>query len=122
MDIREKKIDGDILFEGVIFTVCKDKVMCPNGKESYREIVKHNGGSGVLCVTNDDKVILIKQFRYAYDEVLYEIPAGKLEKGEDPKEAALREFEEETGNKALDIELLNIFYPTVGYCNEKIYI
>jgi len=54
--------------------------------------------------------------------VMYEIPAGKLEKGEDPKIAALREFEEETGNKAKDIELLNILYPTVGYCNEKIYI
>ena len=96
--------------------------MCPNGKESYREIIRHDGGAGVLCVTNDDKVILIKQFRYAYDEVMYEIPAGKLEKGEDPKAAALREFEEETGNKAKDIELLSVLYPTVGYCAEKIYI
>lgn len=122
MDLKEKRINGDTIFEGHIFTVVKDKVICPNGNESFREIVKHDGGAGVLCVTSDDKVILIKQFRYAYDEVMYEIPAGKLEKGEDPKIAALREFEEETGNKAKDIELLNILYPTVGYCNEKIYI
>ena len=122
MDFKERRIDGDTIFEGHIFTVIKDKVICPNGNESFREIVKHNGGAAVLCVTNDDKIILIKQFRYAYDEVMYEIPAGKLEKDEDPKLAALREFEEETGNKARDIELLNVFYPTVGYCNEKIYI
>lgn len=122
MNFIEKKISGETIFKGKIFTVEKDIVLCPNGKEAYREIVRHDGGAGVLCVTSDEKVILIKQFRYAYNEVMYEIPAGKLELNEDPKEAALREFEEETGNKAKDIELLNILYPTVGYCSEKIYI
>ena len=122
MDMREKKIDGEVIFDGVVVKLEKDRVLCPNGNTSYREVVRHNGGAAVLCVTPNDEIILEKQFRYAYDEVLYEIPAGKLEKGEDPYEAALRELEEETGKKASKLELLNILYPTCGYSSEKIYV
>ena len=122
MDMREKKISGEVLFDGRVVRLEKDKVLCPNGHESYREVVRHNGGAAILCVTPDDKVLLIKQFRYAYDEVIYEIPAGKLEKGEDPYEAALREFEEETGFKAFNLESLGNIYPTCGYSSEKIYL
>lgn len=122
MDMREKKIDGEVMFDGKIVRVERDRVLCPNGNVSYREVIRHNGGAAVLCVTPNDEIILEKQFRYAYDDVLYEIPAGKLEKDEDPYEAALRELEEETGNKASKLELLNIIYPTCGYSSEKIYI
>jgi ADP-ribose pyrophosphatase len=122
MDMREKKIDGEVMFDGKIIRVERDRVLCPNGNVSYREVIRHNGGAAVLCVTPNDEIILEKQFRYAYDDVLYEIPAGKLEKDEDPYEAALRELEEETGNKASKLELLNIIYPTCGYSSEKIYI
>ena len=122
MDMREKKIDGEVLFNGVVVKLEKDKVLCPNGNTSYREVIRHNGGAAILCVTPDEHIILEKQFRYAYDEVLYEIPAGKLEKDEDPYEAALRELEEETGKKASKLELLSVIYPTCGYSSEKIYL
>lgn len=122
MNMREKKIDGELIFDGVVVKVEKDRVLCPNGNVSYREIVRHNGGAAILCITPNDEIILEKQFRYAYDEVIYEIPAGKLELGEDPYEAALRELEEETGKKASKLELLNVIYPTCGYSSEKIYL
>lgn len=122
MDMREKKIDGELIFAGKVVRVERDKVLCPNGNTSYREVIRHNGGAAVLCITPNNEIVLERQFRYAYDEVLYEIPAGKLELGEDPYEAALRELEEETGNKASKLELLNVIYPTCGYSAEKIYI
>ena len=122
MDMQEKKISGEVLFEGKVVRLEKDKVLCPNGRESYREVVRHNGGAAILCVTDDDMVLLERQFRYAYDEVIYEIPAGKLEKGEDPYDAAMREFEEETGFKADRLEYLGNIYPTCGYSSEKIYL
>ena len=122
MDLKEKKISGEEIYTGKVVKLIKDKVLCPNGNESYREIVRHNGGAGILCITNDNKVLLERQYRYAYDEVLYEIPAGKLEQGEDPYYAALREFEEETGNKASSLEHLIDIYPTCGYSSEIIYL
>ncbi len=122
MDMREKKLEGEVIYKGHVVKLERDKVLCPNGNESYREIVRHNGGAAILCVTDNDEIILERQFRYAYDEVIYEIPAGKLEAGEDPYEAALREFEEETGNKAETLEHLCDIYPTCGYSSEVIHI
>jgi ADP-ribose pyrophosphatase len=118
----EKKIDGEVLYDGKIIRVERDTVLCPNGKSAFREVVRHNGGAAILCITKDDKVLLERQFRYPYIEVIYEIPAGKLEKGEDPYQAALREFEEETGNKAESLEHLIDIYPTCGYSSEIIYL
>ena len=122
MNMIEKKIDGEVLYDGKIIRVERDTVLCPNGKNAYREVVRHNGGAAILCITKDDKVLLERQFRYPYNEVIYEIPAGKLEKGEDPYQAALREFEEETGNKAESLEHLTDIYPTCGYSSEVIYL
>jgi ADP-ribose pyrophosphatase len=118
----EKKIDGEVLYDGKIIRVERDTVLCPNGKSAFREVVRHNGGAAILCITKDDKVLLERQFRYPYNEVIYEIPAGKLEKGEDPYQAALREFEEETGNKAESLEHLIDIYPTCEYSSEVIYL
>lgn len=122
MDMREKKISGEVIFDGKVVKLEKDKVLCPNGNESYREVVRHPGGAAILCITKDNEVILERQFRYPYDEVIYEIPAGKLELNEDPYFAALREFEEETGNKANELESLGEIYPTCGYSSEIIYL
>ena len=122
MNMIEKKIDGEVLYDGKIIRVERDTVLCPNGKNAYREVVRHNGGAAILCITKDDRVLLERQFRYPYNEVIYEIPAGKLEKGEDPYQAALREFEEETGNKAESLEHLIDIYPTCGYSSEVIYL
>ena len=122
MDMREKKISGEIIYNGKIIRLEKDKVLCPNGKESYREVVRHNGGAAILCVTKNEEVLLIKQYRYPYDTVLYEIPAGKLELNEEPYAAALREFEEETGNKTDKLDFLGKIYPTCGYVSEILYL
>ena len=93
------------------------------GKPCKREIIEHPGGACALYEV-DGKIAFVRQYRYAYGEDVLEIPAGKLDKGEDPKLAALRELEEETGITASadDAELLFVMYPTPGYTNEKIYI
>lgn len=122
MDLKEKKISGEVIYDGKILKLIKDKVLCPNGNESYREVVRHNGGAAILCITKDEEVFLVKQYRYPYDEVMYEIPAGKLEVGEAPYDAALREFEEETGNKTDKLISLGECYPTCGYSSEIIYL
>lgn len=122
MEMIEKKISGEIIYSGKVVKLERDKVLCPNGKEAYREVVRHSGGSAILCITKNEEVLLIKQFRYPYDEVIYEIPAGKLEPNEDPMQAAYREFEEETGNKASTMDFLGKIYPSCGYTSEVIYL
>ena len=122
MKMIDKRLSGETIFEGHVVKLVKDKVLCPNGNESFREIVRHNGGAAVLCINENEEILLVKQFRYAYDEVMYEIPAGKLEKNEDPLLAAKRELEEETGNKAESLDFLGAIYPTCGYSSEIIYL
>ena len=121
MDNEEKTISSEVVFDGKVIHVRKDKVLCPNGKESFREIVDHHGGVGVLAFL-DGKIPLVRQFRYASKETLYEMPAGKLEKGEDPSEGGKRELEEEVGYQAGTFEYLGRMYPTCGYTNEIIYL
>ena len=121
MDYVEKTVEKHYVYEGKIIKVRRDEAILPNGEPCIRELVEHSGGASVLYI-EDGKVLLVRQFRYAYGESVYEIPAGKLEYGEDPKAAAARELEEEAGVKAGRLELLFTLYPTPGYTNEKIYI
>ena len=121
MDYIEKTIKKQYIYEGKIIKVRRDDAELPDGKPCIRELVEHSGGASVLYV-EDGKVLLVRQFRYAYGESLYEIPAGKLEIGEDPMLAAKRELEEEAGIIAKEMSLLFVLYPTPGYTNEKIYI
>ena len=119
--LAEKTLKRNVVFEGKLITVRCDDALLPNGKPCRREIVEHPGGAAILCVV-DGKVALVKQFRYAYGEELYEIPAGKLEKGEEPLDTARRELEEETGLVASSLSLLTVLYPSPGYSAEKIHI
>ncbi len=121
MKLGERTVKKNYVFEGKIVRVRRDDAVLPNGNPCIREVVEHNGGAAILCV-RDGKVALVRQFRYAYGEELLEIPAGKLEKGEDPMAAAGRELEEETGLIAEHLSLLFTLYPTPGYSSEKIYI
>ena len=121
MDYIEKTVQKNYVYKGKILNLRNDDAELPNGKPCKREIIEHSGGACVLYVENG-KVLLVRQYRYAYGESIYEIPAGKLEKGEDPRLSALRELEEETGVKAEKPQLLYVIYPTPGYTNEKIYI
>lgn len=110
------------IYNGKIITVHCDTVTLPNGKSDKREIVDHPGGVAVAGITESNEILLVRQFRYAYKEIVYEIPAGKLEKGEFPYDAGVREFEEECGARAENIFSLGTMYPTPGYCNEIIYL
>ncbi len=121
MDYVEQTVRKNYIYEGKILKLRRDDARLPDGRPCVREIIEHSGGACVLYV-KEDKVLLVRQYRYAYGESLYELPAGKLEIGEDPKNAALRELEEEAGVLAEELKLLFVMYPTPGYTNEKIYI
>ena len=120
MNLQEKKLKSKTVYSGKIVKLEIDEIELPDGKISYRECVRHSGGAAVLLL-KDEKILLVKQFRYLYGQPIYEIPAGKLNEGEDPKIAAVRELEEETGFKAELSHLLDI-YPTPGYTDEIIHI
>ena len=121
MDYTEKTVQKNYIYKGKILTLRKDDALLPDGKPCIREIIEHSGGACVLYV-EENKVLLVRQYRYAYGENVYEIPAGKLNENEPPIQAAARELEEETGVKAEKSQLLYVIYPTPGYTNEKIYI
>ncbi|MCH5320141.1 MAG: HAD-IA family hydrolase [Eubacterium sp.] len=108
------------IFSGKIINVHVDNVTLVDGTEAVREVVDHPGGVAVVGLTDNNEIIMVRQFRYPYKETIYEIPAGKLEKGEDPKEAGIREFKEECGATAESFEWLGEIYPTPGYCGEII--
>ncbi|MBR2315273.1 MAG: NUDIX hydrolase [Clostridia bacterium] len=122
MLLKEKTLKENTIFEGRVIAVRKDEVELPNGHKSIREVVYHNGGVCVAPLTTDNELIMVRQFRYPYKEVILELPAGKLEKGEDPYDAGMRELEEETGFVTDKMESLGKFYPTPGYCSEIIHL
>ncbi len=121
MNFEEKTVKSNKIFEGKILTLRHDEIVLPDGKPALREVVDHSGGACVVA-ERDGKILLVKQFRYPYKEVVLEIPAGKLNAGENPAEAAIRELEEEGGVLAEKVELLFVVYPSPGYTSEKIYI
>ena len=122
MDLTEKKVSSRQVFDGVVVKLFVDEVELPNGNKSVREVVRHPGAVCVIPVTDEGEVIMVRQFRYAFGQVLLEIPAGKLEPGEDPLRAALRELEEETGTVAEKIEHIGELYTTVAILDEKIHM
>ena len=113
MQHTEIKLNSKEIFKGNVFRVTMDQVELENGMTSFREVVHHNGGACILPLTDDDKVLMVRQYRYALKEELWELPAGKLEKDEDPFEAAKRELEEECGVTAERFINLGVLYPTV---------
>ncbi len=121
MEYVEKTVEKKYIYQGKILNLRKDDALLPDGTPCVREIVEHGGGACVLYVTQGN-VLFVRQYRYAYGESVREIPAGKLEQGEDPALAAARELEEEAGLQAESLELVYVVYPTPGYTNEKIYI
>ncbi|MFT8888505.1 MAG: NUDIX hydrolase [Ethanoligenens sp.] len=122
MKYEEKMLDSHLLYEGHILKLRKDSVLLPNAHKSTREVVEHPGGVCVAAVTDDGEVLLVRQFRYPFGEELLELPAGKLEYGEDPLECGKRELREEAGACATEYTFLGKFYPTCGYSNEIIYL
>ena len=122
METREKTIRKVYVFRGRVLTIRNDDVLLPDGNVSNREIVEHPGGVCVLPILRDGTILLVEQFRYPYMEDVLEAPAGKLESGEDPFEAAKRELREETGMVATEYFDLGVDYPSPGYTNEVIHL
>lgn len=122
MIYEEKTMKSDKLYEGKILNLRIDTVELPDKKYSKREIVEHPGGVAIIPITNDNCLILVKQYRKAAEDFLYEIPAGKLEVNEEPRETAIRELREETSYEAKKLSYISEFYTSPGYCNEKIHL
>ncbi len=122
MHLQEKKIAEESIFDGKIIKVRRDKAELENGAVVTRELVIHSGGVCVVPVNEKGEVYLVKQFRYPFGEVLTEIPAGKLEVGEDHRSAGLRELKEEVGAESGKFEYLGVMYPSVAYLTEKIHM
>lgn len=120
-DLRERKFSEETLFEGRIITVQKWRVKLPDGREADREVVLHKGAAAIVPVDAERKVTLVRQHRVVVDEMMLEIPAGKLDEvGEDPFECAKRELREETGLIAKNWRLMTRVITTPGFCSEKI--
>ena len=117
----EKQIRREEIYNGKVIHVVKDDVLLDDGTSSVREVVLHNGGV-CIALKKDGKYFMVSQYRYSLSKQMLELPAGKIEKGEDPDAAILREVEEETGYRADGIRKLGSIIPTCGYCSERIHL
>jgi len=122
MDYTEKKLRRVNEYRGIIVNVETDMVELSNGFITMREVVRHPGGVCVAAVDDEGRVTLVRQYRYPFGEHLWELPAGKLEPGEEPLPAAKRELSEETGLEADRWEELGVLYTSPGFSTERLYI
>ena len=122
MDFEEKTLDSEYVYRGKVINVLRDNVEISTGRKSVREVVEHSGGVVIVAQKSDDTILMVKQFRYPIKQTVLELPAGKLEKGEEPFPAAKRELEEETGYSADEWQSLGYINTTPGFCNEKLYL
>ncbi len=121
MVFEEKTISSEYVFEGKLIRVRKDVVTTVNG-ESVREIVEHQGAVVILALLPNGNVIMERQYRKPVENVVFEVPAGLIDPGEEPEEAALRELREETGYRADDIRFLTTAWPSVGFSKEEVHL
>ncbi|MFH0990860.1 MAG: NUDIX hydrolase [bacterium] len=113
---------SEFRYKGKVFNLIVDEVEFPSGAVGIHEIADHPGGAVIVPMIDDDHILLVKQYRYAVKRVVYELPAGKLEPGEQPEACAARELEEETGYRAATLHRLISVYTTPGFCNEILHI
>ncbi|MGE5437852.1 MAG: NUDIX hydrolase [Syntrophothermus sp.] len=117
-----KLLSSEILFSGKVFDLQVDQIEYDSGNMGIREIAVHPGGAVVVPINKDGKVIMISQFRYPFQKVMIELPAGKLDKDESPDKCAPRELEEETGYTAKNITKLGAITTTPGFCTEILHV
>lgn len=122
MEFFEKQIETEILYKGMIVNIRRDVAELQNGRRVPREVVEHPGGVGIIPVTHDNKILMVRQYRYPMEEELLEIPAGKLDDGEEPLACAIRELSEETGCSAGRYIDFGAIYPSPGFCKETLYL
>ena len=121
-DLEERRISGEVVFEGRLLKVHRDRVRLPDGGEAVREYIKHPGAVAIVALFDDGRVLLERQFRYPLGRSFIEIPAGKLEPGEEHLETGKRELLEETGYVAAAWRKLGLIHNAIGYSDEKIEI
>lgn len=121
-DFYEKTLSTESIFKGKVIDLVVKDVELPDGNTSKREIINHPGAVAIIALTKESKILLIEQFRKPLEKTIIEIPAGKLEKGEDPLACAKRELEEETGYKANKITFVTSFYTSPGFADELIHV
>jgi len=119
---EEKTVSSQQLFKGRVISLQVDEVELPNGKRGKREIIKHPGAVAVIAITDEGKMIMVEQYRKAMERSLVEIPAGKLEPGEEPLRTAERELEEETGYESGEMKHLISFYTSPGFADELVHL
>ena len=120
--LEEKTLSTQQIFNGKVISLQVDEVELPNGKKAKRELIKHPGAVAIIAITDENKLVLVEQYRKALQRTIVEIPAGKLEKGEEPLECAKRELEEETGYECKSIELVTSFYTSPGFADEIVHV
>ena len=116
-----RTIETRRVFEGRVFSVARDRVRLPHGREATLDVVRHAASAVLLPMVDDRHVVLIRQYRYPVDRVLWELPAGTLDPGESPEAAAARECHEEIGLVPSHVERIGAFFPTPGYCDEEMF-
>ena len=121
-DLKEYKITSNQIFSGKLIDLYLDNVRLPNGKKSTREWLDHPGAVCLVPILNNGDILLIRQFRYGPREEFIEIPAGKIDKNEEPLECGFRELEEETGYKSNKLTFLTNIHPAIGFSNEKMWM
>ena len=122
MDLTERKVSGETVFEGRIVRVTVDQARLPDGKLAVREVVYHPGGVAILPLDENNNVTLVRQYRYPIGQLLLELPAGKLDPGEDHRPAAARELSEETGLEAGELTYLGYILASPGFCDEALHM
>lgn len=122
MEFKEEMVSQETVYEGVIVNVRRDKARLMDGRITNREVVEHPGGVAVLPLFDDGTVSIVRQFRYPFQAVVTELPAGKLEKGEDHRPAALRELEEEVGVTCGKLTYLGCLYLSPGFSSEVLHM
>lgn len=120
--LREKRLTSKKVFNGKLLQVYSDEAELPDKSTSVREWIKHPGASAVVPVFEDGTIMLLQQFRYPPNKTFIEVPAGKIDAGEDQKTTAERELFEESGVKCEHLEEVGSFYPAIGYADEIIYV
>ncbi len=120
--LYEETVKSTNIYKGKIVDLNLLDVRLPNGKDGKREVINHPGAVAVIALTEDNKLVLVRQFRKPLEKHLIEIPAGKLEEGEDPSVTVARELEEETGYKAKEFQKITSFYTSPGFADELVHI
>ncbi len=121
-NFEEKTLQSELIFDGAVLHLYRDEVGLPDGGRGFREYCKHNGGVCAVAITDNNEVLLVEQYRYAHGEVVTELPAGKLEAGEEPDAAIVRELKEETGAECKKLTYLGEMYPSPALMDEVIHM